>query len=59
MLNLWLNYFFTLSRCSFHKDLRCVFVLCLRESPTDKSKLLYKNDGNAFEENWQEREIER
>nr|XP_019923445.2 uncharacterized protein LOC105329771 isoform X14 [Crassostrea gigas] len=29
------------------------------ESPTDKSKLLYKNDGNAFEENWQEREIER
>lgn len=29
------------------------------ESPTDKSKLLYKNDGNNFEENWQEREIER
>eukprot|EP00105_Crassostrea_gigas_P039297 XP_019923445.1 PREDICTED: uncharacterized protein LOC105329771 isoform X14 [Crassostrea gigas] len=29
------------------------------ESPTDKSKLLYKKDGNNFEENWQEREIER
>nr|XP_022297802.1 uncharacterized protein LOC111107104 isoform X12 [Crassostrea virginica] len=29
------------------------------ESSPDKSKLLYRNDGNNFEENWQEREIER
>jgi hypothetical protein len=30
-----------------------------RVSCTDKNKLLYKNDGNNFEDNWQEREIER
>lgn len=52
MFNFLFDYFFILFRCSFYKDLCCVFVFCLRELFIDKSKLFYKNDGNVFEENW-------